>query len=343
MAPPKTPRPIHLESRSTTLDSTDIHQPEVIEEKPLVQSAPEETIQLDVPTTTSIEPIHLEQHLEARPATIEPIDVPSEPTPIVIPKAKHDESVVSKALDNLHGASVDLPQVDLVTPGPLPALTLNKEKTTKKPKKSSVGLCASCFGGKAAEKKKKKGTTNAPIEPKKTTEDVPAAVTTPVEIVETIPSAVVHDEVPLISPAPIEILESEVPLVAAAPVEPETVEVPLVSPAPLETTVSTEIPTPVEPAVIEEITHELPKLEDRLDATIEQLVMPEEPHYQLPSSEPVPPVVIQENEYSLPDGNDYDVPRSFETVGNNVIFVLAVTFRSESFFRQCRRTSKCRH
>jgi hypothetical protein len=41
-------------------------------------------------------------------------------------------------------------------------------------------------------------------------------------------------------------------------------------------------------------------------------VSPEEPHYQLPSGEPVPPTPI-ENEYSLADSNTYDIPRSIET------------------------------
>jgi len=57
---------------------------------------------------------------------------------------------------------------------------------------------------------------------------------------------------------------------------------------------------------------DLPKPDDRLGATIEKLVPTEEPHYQLPSSEPVPPAPI-ENEYSLPEANTYDIPRSIET------------------------------
>lgn len=285
-----------LESRSTTLDSTDIHA-EIVEEKPVIQSETEIAPTIEAPVTVvedvapvTVETVHVE-HLEPRPATIEPIHVDAEPTPIVIPTEKHEESVVSKALENLHGASVELPQVELVTPGPLPTITINKEKSTKKSKekpiktkKSSVGLCASCFGAKAAEKKKKKETANAPIEQKKETEDVPEVAATPVEINETIPSPVVNEE--------------EVPLVSAAPCE----------------RVVTEVSVQIEEAKphIQEIVHELPILEDRLDATIEKLVMTEEPHYQLPSSEPVPPVV-QENEYTLPDTNDYDVPRAFES------------------------------
>ncbi len=57
---------------------------------------------------------------------------------------------------------------------------------------------------------------------------------------------------------------------------------------------------------------DLPRPDDRLGATIENIVITEEPHYQLPSGEPVPPIPL-ENEYSLPEANTYDVPRSLET------------------------------
>jgi len=57
---------------------------------------------------------------------------------------------------------------------------------------------------------------------------------------------------------------------------------------------------------------DLQRPDDRLDATIEKLLSTEEPHYQLPSSEPVPLTPI-ENEYSLPEPNTYDIPRSFKT------------------------------
>jgi hypothetical protein len=57
---------------------------------------------------------------------------------------------------------------------------------------------------------------------------------------------------------------------------------------------------------------DLPKPDDRLGATIENIVINEEPHYQLPSDEPVPPIPL-ENEYSLPESNTYDIPRSLET------------------------------
>ncbi|CAF5170641.1 unnamed protein product, partial [Rotaria sp. Silwood1] len=59
----------------------------------------------------------------------------------------------------------------------------------------------------------------------------------------------------------------------------------------------------------DETTVTLPKLEDRLDATVEKLVPIEEPHYQLPSSEPVPPT-----QYSIPEPNTYDTPRFTETL-----------------------------
>jgi len=45
---------------------------------------------------------------------------------------------------------------------------------------------------------------------------------------------------------------------------------------------------------------------------LKKLLPSEEPHYQLPSGEPVPPVPI-ENEYSLPEPNTYDIPRTIET------------------------------
>lgn len=112
-------------------------------------------------------------HLEPRPATIEPVDVQAEPAPVVIVSlTKSEEKTVTKkstTLD-LHGAAVDLPKVELVTPGPLPTLSISKEKKTTKVKKPSAGLCASCFGAKSASKKKKEAVSEpvqVPIEPKK--------------------------------------------------------------------------------------------------------------------------------------------------------------------------------
>lgn len=58
---------------------------------------------------------------------------------------------------------------------------------------------------------------------------------------------------------------------------------------------------------------ELSKPEEYIGATIEKLVPAEEPHYQLPSGEPVPSPVVIENEYSVPESNTYDIPRSLET------------------------------
>ena len=149
---------VHLEPRGPTADPVDL-QADIVEPKPIV-------------------------HLEARPDTVEPIVFQSEATPIVIPSTKSEESTVAKSLVNLHGASVNLPEVELVKPGPLPTLPLAKDKTLKskeistaekpaKVKKTTGGLCASCFGAKAAEKKKKAAlsdTVKAPIEAKK--EDV---------------------------------------------------------------------------------------------------------------------------------------------------------------------------
>jgi len=63
---------------------------------------------------------------------------------------------------------------------------------------------------------------------------------------------------------------------------------------------------------LEKSAEDLPKPDDRLGATIENLVLSEEPHYQLLSGEPVPLTPV-ENEYSLPEANTYDIPRTIET------------------------------
>ncbi|CAF3913950.1 unnamed protein product [Rotaria sordida] len=56
-----------------------------------------------------------------------------------------------------------------------------------------------------------------------------------------------------------------------------------------------------------------PKPEIYSDITIEKGIPTEEPYYQLPSSEPVPPPIIPiENEYSTVDRDTYDVPRTIE-------------------------------
>jgi len=152
-------------------------------------------------------------HLEPRPATIEPVDVQAEPTRIVIPLKKGEESTVLKTTittttTNLHGAPVDLPQIELVTPGPLPTLSLTKEKhkkpkeliTTEKPakvKQSSIGLCASCLGSKAAEKKKKEitsETVQAPIEQTKVIEEEKQGDVPPVIDVSPLPTLSVTEE-----------------------------------------------------------------------------------------------------------------------------------------------------
>ena len=148
----------HLEPRSAVIEPVDV-QSEVPEHHTHVHLEPR-------PAT--IEPIHVQSeviehknqiHLEPRPATIESVHVQPEKTPIVIPSKKTEHTKASKKLAiDLHGAAVDLPPVELVEPGPLPTLPIVKGK------KSAAGLCASCFGAKAAEKKKrKKGATSAPI------------------------------------------------------------------------------------------------------------------------------------------------------------------------------------
>jgi hypothetical protein len=157
---------VHLEPRSAIIEPVDV-QPEVLEH--------DAQIHLE-PRPATIEPVHVQSevaehkthaHLEPRPATIEPVDVQPEETPVVIPLKKAQRPTTTKKTTiGLHGAGVDLPRVELVEPGPLPTLS------TGKGKKSAAGLCASCFGAKAAEKKKsKKGAIAAPIpaptEPKK--------------------------------------------------------------------------------------------------------------------------------------------------------------------------------
>jgi hypothetical protein len=182
-------------------------QAEVVEEKPAVHL---------VPRAPTIEPVDVQvehkvtTHLEPRPATIEPVDVQPEPTPIVIPSTKKEESTVTKVTTvttNLHGAAVDLPEVELVKPGPLPTISITKEKhkkvkepitteKTPKIKKSTGGLCASCFGAKAAEKKKKEAASEivkAPIEQTKVLEetekkdDQSPTITVPTPTIESSP------------------------------------------------------------------------------------------------------------------------------------------------------------
>lgn len=199
---------VHLEPRSPIIEPVDV-QADVVEEKPIVHLEPRG------PTADPVDPqadIVVEHkttitHLEPRPATIEPVDIQIEPTPIILSSKKKDEpSTVSKSTTatalNLHGAGVELPEVELVEPGPLPTISITKEKhkkakepiTAEKPakaKKSTGGLCASCFGAKAAQKQKKQAavvTANAPIEQtklsveEKVDSSPPLAVETPTVI-----------------------------------------------------------------------------------------------------------------------------------------------------------------
>lgn len=125
-------------------------------------------------------------HLEPRPATIEPVDVQSEPARIVVPltRKSEDKTVTKKSvIVDLHGAAVDLPAIELVTPGPLPTLAIGKKMKTIKIKKSTGGLCASCFGAKSANKKKKEIVSEpvqAPIEPQKSIENEEKKDLTPI-------------------------------------------------------------------------------------------------------------------------------------------------------------------
>ncbi|CAF0958978.1 unnamed protein product [Rotaria sordida] len=116
-------------------------------------------------------------HLEPRPPVIEPVYVQPEKTQTIVPLTKTDEvtKITKKPSIDLHGAAVNLPDVELVQPGPLPTLSIKKQDKTKKVKKTSGGLCASCFSTKAKEKTKQKetisGTIRAPIEQKKSFEE----------------------------------------------------------------------------------------------------------------------------------------------------------------------------
>lgn len=183
---------VHLEPRAPTIEPVDV-QADPIEEKPIAHL---------VPRAATIEPVDVQAdpvpekpvvHLEPRAPTIEPVDVQADSSqlassaPLVtrlatiesLEKTKQD-ATVPKPTVMLHGAPVDLPEIELVKPGPLPVLSIPKDKvkkskepiTTDKPvklRKSTGGLCASCFGSKAAEKKRKETSaepTKAPIEKK---------------------------------------------------------------------------------------------------------------------------------------------------------------------------------
>ncbi len=168
---------------------TEVHllpsEPEIVEVHPV----PHEPVDVEhktqvhlVPRPATIEPVDVqaeivehkaEVHLVPRPATIEPVDVQPEKIPIVIQSKKTEQiTVTKKPTIDLHGAAVNLPEIELelVKPGPLPTIHITKEKKPIKIKKSTGGLCASCFGAKAAEKKKKK-IVSEPIEQKKSIEE----------------------------------------------------------------------------------------------------------------------------------------------------------------------------
>ncbi|CAF0820843.1 unnamed protein product [Rotaria sordida] len=283
---------VHLEPRSPIIEPINL-QSEIIDEKPIVNLDAQQPKIESINVQPEIVKHKTITHLEARSPTIEPIDVQYEKTSIVVPLTrKTDESTSSKPTINLHGAAVDLPEIELVKPGPLPTLPITKEKhkkpkelittdKTPKVKKSTGGLCASCFGTKAAENKKKELTSKtlqAPIEQKKIIEE---------EKKDNIPSTTIISSAPTIESIPVPVL-------------------------PTTTTTTTDeqviLPSVEIDKVEEQTTGDLPKLEDRLDATIEKLIITEEPHYQLPSSEPVPLP-----EYSIPEPNTYDTPRSLET------------------------------
>ena len=137
--------------------------------------------------------------LEALPIAIESVEVQDESTKAAALTSDNQPSTLLKPFINLHGAPVDLPEVELVSPSPLPTLTLTKENSkkskevikTEKPakvKKSTGGLCASCFGAKAKKKETLSETVKAPIDAKKVEEENKQAIT-----VESVPAASVDD------------------------------------------------------------------------------------------------------------------------------------------------------
>ncbi|CAF3379296.1 unnamed protein product [Rotaria sp. Silwood1] len=199
-------------------------------------------------------------HLEPRSPVIEPVDVQPEKTPIIVPLTKTDEMIITKKPTiDLHGAAVKLPDIELVQPGPLPTLSIKKKDKTKKVKKSTGGLCASCFSTKAKEKKKQKEsiseTIQAPMKQKKITE---------IEKKEDLPSTVILTT--------------------------QNIEPPSLS--------STTVNEPILPKVNIDIFKErnfqksaqnFPQPEQRLDVTIEKIIPIIEPHQQSSSREVLPP------------------------------------------------------
>ena len=97
---------------------------------------------------------------------------------------------------DLHGPAVHLPELQLVTPGPLPTLSLTKEKKTTKVKKSTGGLCASCFGTKSAARKSKEVVAEpvpVPIKLEKTIEKEEKKDLSPIVEVPSVPSTTTTD------------------------------------------------------------------------------------------------------------------------------------------------------
>ncbi len=121
-------------------------------------------------------------------------EIISEPISVPIEQRKSIEKEEEKI--DLHGASVNLPKLELVEPGPLPILPI-KEVKVKKP---TGGLCASCFGKKSAEKKKKEIISEplpAPIEQRKSIEkeEEKKEALTPTIEVPSLPSTVTDEPI----------------------------------------------------------------------------------------------------------------------------------------------------
>ena len=184
---------VHLVPRAATIEPVDV-QADPVEEKPVVHLVPRSPVIEPVDVQVETKPL---VHLEPRSPVIEPVDVQADSwqlastAPLVARPAeiesleKKQDATVPKPTVMLHGAPVDLPEIELVKPGPLPVLSIPKDKvkkskepiTTDKPvklRKSTGGLCASCFGSKAAEKKRKETSaepTKVPIEKKGLAQD----------------------------------------------------------------------------------------------------------------------------------------------------------------------------
>lgn len=272
----------------TEPDTIEVPSDEPVEIRPVVAEQeitaplePTEVVHHEVhahlePRPATIEPVHVQStavehkthaHLEPRPATIEPLHVQPEKTPIVIPSKTKKErpKAAKKPAVALHGAPVSLPPVELVEPGPMPTLS------SVKGAKSSAGLCASCFGAKAAEKKKTKGKKGSAAAP------IPAPVESKKSLVE-------------------DKKEERSPVTQAPPAPPLRGDAPILPRVNIDTfkernfQKSYEVRPPVSAQhtniILLLLVQSLPKSQERFDATITSTI---EHQYQSASTELIPP------------------------------------------------------